>query len=336
MDGCGRCMDNVFIERLWRSLKHEAVYRHELADGLEARQVIGAWLAFYNLERPHSSHQGQDACLRLPRREPGYDVQRSAPGRVEFSADSAVFHSPGGCGELLHQLLLGYFEGLDSERGIAWRAHDSLGTRRFLGLGVTESAPDHSTISRTRRQTDVETHRRVFRRFSAVWRNRVWCRAKRQAWMRRLWRRTLRYGASCVATRARTTRSSCGVWRRLRAWPRPKRAELARFDRKRKKKLSNEESENPHDPDTQVTKMKDGRAHLACKAEQAVDLECGTILGVPVHGSAKGDGVTLRDTGRDLRAGGVGSRRLGGCICAGAATRSSASTFRPAASTSPS
>jgi transposase len=59
-------------------------------------------------------------------------------------------------------LLVGYFEGIDSERGIAWRAADSIGLRKFLGVGLDEQTPDHSTISRTRRRIDVETHRKVF------------------------------------------------------------------------------------------------------------------------------------------------------------------------------
>jgi putative transposase len=59
MDGRGRCMDNIFIERLWRSLKYEAVYLHELTDGLKAERVIGDWIDFYNTERPHSVHAGQ-------------------------------------------------------------------------------------------------------------------------------------------------------------------------------------------------------------------------------------------------------------------------------------
>ena len=65
-------------------------------------------------------------------------------------------------GQYFRLLLLGYFEGLDSERGIAWRAADSLGVRGFLGLVLTEGAPDHSTISRTRRLIDLDTHRAVF------------------------------------------------------------------------------------------------------------------------------------------------------------------------------
>ena len=65
-------------------------------------------------------------------------------------------------GRYFRLLLVGYFEGLDSERGIAWRAADSLAVRTFLGLGLDEGAPDHSTISRTRRLIDGEAHRAVF------------------------------------------------------------------------------------------------------------------------------------------------------------------------------
>ena len=59
MDGRGRCMDNIFIERLWRSLKYEAIYLHEIADGLQARRLIRDWIGFYNAERPHSALGGR-------------------------------------------------------------------------------------------------------------------------------------------------------------------------------------------------------------------------------------------------------------------------------------
>jgi len=59
MDGRGRCLDNIFIERLWRSLKYEAVYLHELTDGFVAERVIADWFGFYNSERPHSAHGGR-------------------------------------------------------------------------------------------------------------------------------------------------------------------------------------------------------------------------------------------------------------------------------------
>ena len=59
MDGRGRFLDNIFIERLWRSLKYEAVYLHELRDGLDAERIIGSWIDFYNEVRPHSSLGGR-------------------------------------------------------------------------------------------------------------------------------------------------------------------------------------------------------------------------------------------------------------------------------------
>ena len=70
MDGRGRCMDNIFIERLWRSLKYEAVYLHELTDGFKAERVIGEWIDFYNTERPHSALAGQTPAEAYGARRP--------------------------------------------------------------------------------------------------------------------------------------------------------------------------------------------------------------------------------------------------------------------------
>lgn len=199
-------------------------------------------------------------------------------------------------GRYFRLLLLGYFEGLDSERGIAWRSQDSLSIRRFLGLGVTESSPDHSTISRPRRLIDVETHCKVF------------------SWVLGRLAESGLVSGKTVGVDATTLEANAALRSIVRrdtgedyeefvrglaeasGVATPTRAELARFDRKRKKKLSNEEWENPHDPEAQVTKMKDGRTHLAYKAEQAVDLDCGTILGVTLHGGAKGDTASLLET----------------------------------------
>jgi transposase len=76
----------------------------------------------------------------------------------------------------------------------------------------------------------------------------------------------------------------------------PARADLARIDRKRKKKGSNDEWKHPHDPDAKITKMKDGRTHLAHKAEHAIDLETGAIVGVTVQGADQGDTTTIEQT----------------------------------------
>ena len=199
-------------------------------------------------------------------------------------------------GRYFRLLLLGYFEGLDSERAIAWRAQDSLSIRRFLGLGLSEAAPDHSTISRTRRRIDVESHRRVFSWVLGRLAESGLLSGKTvgvdattleaNAALRSIVRRD---SGDDYETFVRGLAEASGV-------ETPTRAELARFDRKRKKKLSNEEWENPHDPDAQITKMKDGRTHLAYKAEQAVDLEHGTIVGVSVQGGAKGDTESLHET----------------------------------------
>ncbi len=187
-------------------------------------------------------------------------------------------------GTYFRLLMVGFFEGLDSEREIAWRAQDSLSIRGFLGLSVTEGSPDHSTISRTRRLIDLETHGKVF----------SWV-LERLAESGLVSGKTVGVDATTLEANAalrsivrRDTGSGYEEFVRGLAEASGlatlTRAELARFDRKRKKKLSNEEWENPHDPDAEVTKMKDGRTHLAYKAEQAVDLESGAILGVTLHG----------------------------------------------------
>ena len=113
-------------------------------------------------------------------------------------------------------LLIGYFEGIESERGIAWRVADSLALRRFVGIGLDEYTPDHSTISRTRRLIDVDTHREVFGWVLGVLADRGLLKGQRWRWMRRRWRRTRRCARSCGGTRARATRSFCAGWRRRR------------------------------------------------------------------------------------------------------------------------
>ncbi len=183
-------------------------------------------------------------------------------------------------GRYVRLLLIGYFEGIDSERGIAWRAADSLAVRRFLRLGLEEGAPDHSTISRTRRLIDLETHRAVF-----TWvQQRLTLEAN--AAMRSIVRRDT--GESYQAFLTRLAETS-GITT-------PTREVLARLDRKRKKKTSNKDWTNPSDPDAKVTKMKDGRTHLAHKAEHAVDLDTGAMVAVTLQGADEGDTTTIRET----------------------------------------
>jgi transposase len=199
-------------------------------------------------------------------------------------------------GRYFRLLLVGYFEGLDAERGIAWRAADSLAVRRFVRLGIEEAAPDHSTISRTRRLIDVDTHRAIFtwvqQRLVAggLLKGRTIAidatTLEANAAMRSIVRRDT--GESYQAFLTRLAETS-GI-------KTPTREDLARLDRKRKKKTSNKDWTNPHDPDAKVTKMKDGRTHLAHKAEHAVDLETGAIVAVTLQGADEGDTTTIRET----------------------------------------
>jgi transposase len=163
-------------------------------------------------------------------------------------------------------LLIGYFEGIDSERGIAWRATDSLALRDFLGVGLDQAPPDHSTISRTRRLIALETHRAIFTWVLQCLSTAGLVKGKTigidattleaNAALRSIVRRDSGESYEEFLT---TLAKASGIGT-------PTRADLARIDRKRKKKGSNDDWTHPHDPDAKITKMKDGRTHLAHKA----------------------------------------------------------------------
>jgi len=196
-------------------------------------------------------------------------------------------------------LLVGYFEGIDSERGIDWRCSDSNSLKLFLGLPIDQPAPDHSTISRTRRLIDLETHAEVFREILKVLANHGLVEGKTvgvdsttleaNAAMRSIVRRDTGEGYQQFLERLA---KESGI-------ETPTREDLAKLDTKRKNKASNDDWQNPGDPDARITRMKDGTTHLAHKAEHAVDLGeggHGAILAVNVCDAAAGDTATLTDT----------------------------------------
>ena len=199
-------------------------------------------------------------------------------------------------GRYFRLLLIGYFEGLDSERGIAWRAEDSLSMRAFLRLAAPAAPPDHSTISRTRRLFPVETHQAVFTwvleqlAASGLVAGKTLgvdaTTLEANAAMRSIVRRDTGGDYTAFLTRLAT---ASGI-------ETPTAEELARFDRKRKKKTSNRDWTHPHDPDAKVAKMKDGSTHMAHKVEHAVDLETGAVVGVTIQGADKGDTTTMVET----------------------------------------
>src|SRR5713226_4374625 len=250
-----------------------------MAMGTRETEQSSLWVATSDLPKS----PGHPFYARLTAILEAHDFDRFVEGLcAEFYAP--VLGRPGlPPGRYFRLLLVGYFEGIDSERGIAWRATDSLVVRSFLRLVLDEEPPDHSTISRTRRLIDLETHRAVF----------TWVQQRlvsgglltgktvaidattleANAAMRSIVRRDT--GESYQEFLTRLAKAS-GI-------KTPTRDVLARLDRKRKKKTSNKEWRHPWDPDAKVTKMKDGRTHLAHKAEHAVDLETGAIVAVTLQ-----------------------------------------------------
>lgn len=198
--------------------------------------------------------------------------------------------------------LVGFFEGIDSERGIAWRMSDSLSLRQFLGLSMKQSPPDHSTLSRTRRLIDEETHQQVFSfvlkmaaEFGLVKGKSIGVDAttlEANAALRSLVRRDTGQGYTEYLM---DLAKASGI-------ETPTREDLAKIDRKRKKKGSNEDWVNPHEPDAKITKMKTGGTHLAHKHEHAVDMETGAILGMSLNGGTDGDTKTIEETVADTEA----------------------------------
>jgi len=199
-------------------------------------------------------------------------------------------------GQYFRIMMIGFFEGLDSERGIAWRLADSLTLRQFLSIGLDEETPDHVTISRTRRLIDAETHQGIF----------SWV-LERLAQAGLIKGKTIGVDSTTLEANAAmksivrrdTGESYMAYLKRLaeaEGIDAKDAAALLRMDRKRKKKTSNEDWNSPSDEDAEITKLKDGRTALAYKAENAVDMETGAIVAVTTHGGAAADTTTIQET----------------------------------------
>jgi transposase len=199
-------------------------------------------------------------------------------------------------GTYFRLMLIGFFEGIDSERGIAWRVADSLSLRQFLGFGLDEATPDHVTISRTRRLLDQTTHQAVFGWVVRELARRGLLKGKTIG----IDATTLEANAAMKSIVRRDTPESYTEYlRRLAAaegLEGSDAAALRRMDRQRRKRMSNEEWVNPHDAEAEITRLKDGRTALGYKAEQAVDLETGAIVVVTAHGGATGDTESIQET----------------------------------------
>jgi transposase len=199
-------------------------------------------------------------------------------------------------GVYFRMLFVGYFEALDSQRAIAWRCADSLSLRAFLGVPLNEATPDHSSLTKIRQRLPLDVHERVFIHVLAIAREKMLLRGKTVA----IDSTTLEANA---AMRGIVRKDTGEDWKdylkRLMAEQgieNPTDEEIRRFDKNRKKKVSNKEWESPADPDSRIAKMKDGTTHLAYKAEHVVDLDSEFVLGASVHAADQADPATLVDS----------------------------------------
>ena len=215
-------------------------------------------------------------------------------------------------GVYFRMLMVGFFEGIGSQRGIAWRCSDSLSLREFLGLSEGERVPDHSSLTVIRKRLSLEAHEEIFFDVLKMAEEKGLVKGKTIA----VDSTTLEANAAMRSiVRRDSGKDYKGYLKDLmeaEGHEDPSDEELRRFDKKRKKTTSNKDWESPSDPDSRVTRMKDSRTHLAYKAEHAVDLDTEIIVSATVYTADCADTATLHQTIEDaeralLR---VGAERL--------------------------
>jgi transposase len=197
-------------------------------------------------------------------------------------------------GVYFRMLFVGYFEGLNAQRAIAWKCADSLSVRTFLGLEPTMPAPDHSSLTRIRQRLPLEVHGQAFQWVLEVAHAKGVLRGKVLA----IDATTLEANA---AMKSMVRRVSGEKWmkylRRLaqaEGMENPTDEDVRRFDRRRKgKKVSNAEWASPIDPDARIMKMKDGRTRFTYKAEHAVDLDSDLAVSAEIYPGDAADGDSL-------------------------------------------
>lgn len=204
-------------------------------------------------------------------------------------------------GVYFRMLLIGYFEGLDSQRGIAWRCADSFSLRQFLGIPLDKGTPDHSTLSTTRKRLPAEVFEEVFQFVLGIADAKKLIAGKTvgvdsttleaNAAMKSIVRRDTGEDWKEYVTRLMREEGVIGPE------DEPSDEEVRRFDKKRtNKKVSNAEWKSLTDEDARIAHMKDGTTHLAYKAEHVVDLDSDLILAAEIRQADEADTATLADS----------------------------------------
>src|SRR5450432_4617836 len=227
--------------------------------------------------------------------EAGFDGFVEATCKPFYAARMGAPSLPPGRYFRMH--MVGYFEGIDSERGIVWRCSDSYSLRDFLRLANRDKVPDHSWLSKTRGRLPHEVHEQVFGWVLNVVAERGLVKGERIGVDGSTMEATAALRTIVRRDNGETYREMLTRMARESGIETPTAEELARFDRKRKgKTLSNADWESPIDPDARIARMKDGTTHLAYKPEHAVDLDTGVVVAAPIHPADEGDTKTLSAT----------------------------------------
>jgi hypothetical protein len=231
------------------------------------------------LKRSHFDRKVEALCARYYERD-GTLGRRSVPPGVYF-----------------RMLLIGFFEGIEAERGICWRCEDSLSLRSFLGLELDERVPDHSTLSRTRNRLPADVYADVFDLVLGIVDEHGLLNGKvagvdstylrADASMKSIVRRDTGEGYNAYLERLA---KNAGI-------EEPTVEDLRRMDRTRKgKRTSNKDWESPVDGDARIARMKDGTTRLAHKAEHVVDMESGAVVHADVLDATTGDAASIVDS----------------------------------------
>lgn len=247
------------------------------------------------------------AATQMPR-SPGHpfykrinELLRESSFDAWVEAQCEPYYADGGRpgippGVYFRMLLVGYFEGIDSQRGIAWRCADSRSLQEFLGLSPTETSPEHSSLTRVRKRLPLELHQEVFAFVVKVAKAKGLVQGKTLA----VDSTTLEANAAMKGIVRRDTGANWKQYVRGLAEEagieNPSDDELRRFDRNRRgKKVSNQDWQSPTDPDARIAKMKDGRTRLAYKAQHAIDLETEIVTAATVHHADAADTEIVKD-----------------------------------------
>jgi transposase len=264
-----------------------------MALGKRKQEQQSAWIA--TTELPKSPGHPFYKKLNEMLAEAGFDTWLEAFCAPYYAAKMGRGSIPPGV--YFRMILVGYFEGISSQRGIAWRCHDSRSLAEFLGVPVHEETPDHSSLSRIHSRLPLEVHEAMFNFVLKLAADKNLLRAKTVAVDSTL----LEADAAMKSIVRRDTGEDWKTYLRGLAaeagLENPTDEELRRFDKKRKgKKVSNDDWQSPNDPESRIAKMKDGTTHPAYKAEHVVDLDTDLVLAAPIYEGTRADTETLAES----------------------------------------